>query len=74
MTAAAVGVWLLLILPELPGLWRRRQRRALVLYAALALCSLLVLLRLAKGAPPLLSLGGLGRLMESLGLSYNLWQ
>ena len=73
MTAAAIGVWLLLILPELPGLWRRRQRRVLALYAALAMAGLFALLRLIKGAPPLLSIGGLNRLMERLGLSYSLW-
>ena len=73
MTAAAVMLWLALLLSQLPELTRRDGRER-VLFALLALMSLPALLALAGGRPPAVGIGGVYAFMERIGLSYALWR
>ena len=74
MTAAAIGVFIIMLLIDLPRMLREKKRRELAVFAFFAVIALVYMLWFAICGEAFSIIRSLSEFTAGIGLNYELWQ
>ena len=74
MIAVVIGIFIMLLLMDLPRMLREEKRRELAAFLVIAAIALVYMLRFAMGKETFSAIKSLSEVTRDIGLNYAIWQ